>query len=194
LASRHDARAPSAVHGLLGQRTRIQRFSASTNHGSNRATLITQFDVPVRKINEVLPEIVLRCGKRNLHKRAPLWSLRFADQAQVRFTRDTIALSGITGYARANDVFPGCHASAVARHDVVQIKIASIKHLAAVLAGVLVPLEYIVTREFHFFLRQPIEHEQHDHPRDPNPERNRGDQFMVRRARRQVAPAFEIVR
>ena len=129
----------------------------------------------------MLPEIVLGRSKRDLHKGAPLWPLRFADQAHVRFTRDTIALSGITGYARANDVFPGCHASAVARHDVIQIKVAPIKDVAAILAGVLVALEHVVTRELYLFLWKPIEHQQHDDPRDPDLERNRGDRVIVGR-------------
>jgi len=142
----------------------------------------------------VFPEIVLRRSKRDLHKRAPFWPLRFADQAHVRFTREAITLTRITGDARANHVFPNCRSAPVARHDVIQIKVAPIKNVAAVLAGVLVPLEYIVTREFYFFLRKPVEHQQHDHPRDTNLKRNRGDHFMVRRVRRQVAPAVEIVR
>jgi len=142
----------------------------------------------------VLPQIVLRRGKSNLNKWPPLWPPRLTDQAHLRFAREPIALACIAGYARANHVFPRCGPAPIARHDVIQIKVAPIKEVAAVLAGILVSLEYIVTREFHFFLRQPIEHQQHDHPRDPNLEGNRRDYFMVRRVGRQVAPAFEVVR
>jgi len=49
---------------------------------------------------------------------------------------------------------------------VIEIKIAPIEELAAILASVLVSLEYVVAREFYFLLWKPIEHQQHDHPRD----------------------------
>jgi len=62
---------------------------------------------------------------------------------------------------------------------VIQIELAAIEQLAAVLAGVLVTLEYVVPGEFYFFLREPIEYEQHDHPRDANLERNGRDHFIV---------------
>jgi hypothetical protein len=123
----------------------------------------------------MLPEIVLRRGKSDLNKWPPLWPLWFTNQTHVRFAREAIAFAGVAGYARANHVFPRCHSAPIARHNVIQVKIAPIKEVTAVLAGVLVSLEYVVTREFHFFLWQAIEHEQHDHPRDTNLEGNRGD-------------------
>ncbi len=41
--------------------------------------LVAQLDVPVRQIDEVLPEVVLRSSKGNLHEGPPLWPLRFPD-------------------------------------------------------------------------------------------------------------------
>lgn len=76
----------------------------------------------------------------------------------------------------------------------IQIKFVAIEQLAAVLAGVLVSLEYIMPGEFYFLLRKPVEHQQHNHPRDPDLERNGRDYFMVGRIRGKTAPAFEIVR
>ena len=76
----------------------------------------------------------------------------------------------------------------------IQIKLATIKELAAVLAGVLVALKHVVSGEFYFLLRKPIEHEQHDHPRDLDLERDGRDHFMIGRVLRQIAPAFEVVR
>ncbi len=142
----------------------------------------------------MLPEIVLGRSKGDLDKRPPLRPLRFADQGHVCFTRKPVAFARIARDAGANHVFPCGRPAPVARHDVIQIKVAPVENLAAILAGVLVPLEYVVACEFDLFLWKPVEHEQHDHPRDTNLERNRGDRFMVRRARRQIAPAFEIVR
>ena len=132
----------------------------------NLQRLIAQFDVPVREIDEVLPEIVLGRSKGDLDKRPPLWSLRFTDQTHVRFTRKPVALARIAWDAGANHVFPSRRPAPVARHDVIQIKVTPIEEFATVLAGVLVALKHVVSGEFYFLLRKPIEHKQHDHPRD----------------------------
>ena len=50
----------------------------------------------------------------------------------------------------------------------IEIQIVAIENLAAILAGVLIPLKHIVARKFYLFLWQPIEKEQHDHARDAN--------------------------
>ena len=76
----------------------------------------------------------------------------------------------------------------------IQIKLAAIEELATVLAGVLVSLKHVVSGEFYFLLRKPIEHKQHDHPWDPDLERNGRNHFMLGRVGGQIAPAFEIVR
>ena len=171
-----------------------ERERASQTPYNSPRRLVAQFDVPVREINEVFPEIVLGRSKSDLDKRPPLRSLRFADQAHVCFTWKLVALARVAWDAGANHVFPSGRPAPVAWHDVIQIEVTPVENLAAILAGVLVPLEYVVACEFDLFLWKPVEHEQHDHPRDTNLERNRGDRFMVRRARRQIAPAFEIVR
>ena len=100
--------------------------------------LIAQFNVPVRKIDKMLPEIVLRRGKSDLDKRAPFGPLRFADQAHVGFSRKPVALPCITGDTRADHVFPGRHPAAIARHHVIEIEVATFKNFSTVLAGVLV--------------------------------------------------------
>ena len=105
----------------------------------------------------MLPEIVLRRSKRDLNKRPPLRPLRFANQAHVRFTRKPVAFACIARDAGANHVFPSRHPTPVARYNVIQVKLAAIEEMAAVLAGVLVSLKHIVPREFHFLLRKPIE-------------------------------------
>jgi len=142
----------------------------------------------------VLPEIVLGRSKRDLNKRPPLRPLRSADQAHVRLTRKPVALARIAWDAGANHIFPSRCPAPVARHDVIQIKLAAIEQLAAILAGVLVSLEYVVSGEFYFLLRKPIEHKQHDYPRDLDLERNGRNHFMIGSVRRQIAPALEIVR
>src|SRR4029453_3582207 len=115
--------------------------------------LVAQFDVPVRQINEVFPEVVLGCSKSNLDERPPFRSLRFTNQTHVRFPRKPITLSRVTRDAGANHIFPSRGAATVARDHVIQIKFATIEEVAAVLAGVLVSLKHVVPREFYFFLR-----------------------------------------
>ncbi len=51
-------------------------FNALTSRVSD---LVAQFDVPVREIDKVFPEIVLRYRKCDLNERAPLRALRFAN-------------------------------------------------------------------------------------------------------------------
>jgi hypothetical protein len=142
----------------------------------------------------VLPEIVLWRGKRDLHKRAPFGPLWLADQAHVHLSRKPIALLGITGDARAHHVFPSGCPSAVARHHVIEIQVAPIKYLAAVLAGILVAFENVVPGKLNLLFRKPIENQEYDNAWNANLERNRSDYFMVGRARRNIAPAIEIVR
>ncbi len=111
----------------------------------------------------------------------------------MRFLGEPVPFLGVTGNTGADYVFPGGGSAAVARHDMIEVQIASVKGVAAVLAGVLIPLEYVVAGKFHFLLRKAIEKEQDDHPRHSNPPRDGGYHLMFRRAGREVAPAVEIV-
>ena len=145
--------------------------------------LVAQFDVPVCQIDEVLPEIVLGRSERNLNKRPPLRSFGFANQTHVRFTRKAIAFARIARNTRANHVFPSRRPASVTRHDVIQIKLAAIETVSAILASILVSLKHVVPGEFHFLFWEAIEHKQHDYPRDPDLERDGCDQFMIGRVR-----------
>ena len=75
----------------------------------------------------------------------------------------------------------------------IQIELAAIENLAAVLAGVLVALEHVVARKFHFLLWEPIENKKHNHTWNADLKRNRRDDFVGGRVCRQTAPAFEIM-
>src|SRR5207253_10662204 len=110
--------------------------------------------------------------KGNVHKRTPLWPLRFADKMHVRFLRQSIAFACIARDARANHIFPCRRSTSFARHDMIEIQIVALKNLATILTGVLVALEDVVTRELHFLFRETIEKEQHDHAREANLPRN----------------------
>src|SRR5439155_19656824 len=99
-------------NGAAGTRATWTGSPRGRESGSERVkrptmrSSIAQLDVPVREIDKVLPQVVLRRSKGNLNKRPPFWSLGFADQAHVRFSRKSIALACIARDARANHVFP----------------------------------------------------------------------------------------
>ena len=124
----------------------------------------------------------------------PLRTLRLSNQRHVRFLRQPVALAGITWNARANDIFPRRGAATIAWNHVIEIQIGAIEEVAAILTGVLVPLENVVPRKLHFLFRQAIKKEKNDHARNPNSPGNRANEFMVWRARRKLTPAREVVR
>ncbi len=65
--------------------------------------------------------------------------------------------------------------------------------MSAILAGVFVALENVVPGKLHFLFREPIEKEQHNHPRHANPPRNCRDHFVIGRRGGEIAPTLEIV-
>ena len=140
------------------------------------------------------PAFMLWRRKGDVQERAPLRALWFANETHARFLGQPVAFARVTRNARANHVFPRRRPAAIARHDVIEIQIVAIEKLAAVLTGVLVTLENVVTRELNLLLGQPIEKEQHDHARDANLPGNRRNQFVVRRGRGEIPPTVEIMR
>jgi len=123
----------------------------------------------------------------------PLRPFRAPDQCHVRFVRQAISFSRVAGDARANHVLPRRQSAPIPRQDVIEIQVGPLKNSAAILAGVLVPLENVVPGELHFLLGQPIEQEQNNHPRHPDLPGNGGDDFVVGRGRGKIAPAIEVV-
>jgi hypothetical protein len=75
---------------------------------------------------------------------------------------------------------------------VIQVQITALKNLAAVLAGIGVPLKNIVAGEFDFLFRQPIKNQQQNHPRNPDFETNRQNTFCLRLFSRKIRPFPEI--
>ena len=66
----------------------------------------------------------------DVDERPPLRTLRFADQSHAGLMRQPVAFARVAGNARADDVFPGGGAAAVARDHVVEV----LSRSAAVLA------------------------------------------------------------
>jgi len=137
---------------------------------------------------------MLRRRKRDMDERAPLRPLRFPNQMHVCFLRKPVALTRITRNARANDIFPCRHPAAVAWDNVIEIQLVSLKNVTAILAGVSIALENVVSGKLHFLFRKTIKKEQHDHARHANLPRDGRDHFVFRRGRRKIAPTLEVVR
>ena len=104
----------------------------------------------------------------DLDERTPLRTFWFADKVHAGFLGSSVGLESIARDARAHDVLPGRRTAAIARDDVVQVQVLPIKHPSAILASVLISLEYVVASEFHFFLRQSIKEQQQNHPWNSN--------------------------
>src|SRR5436305_9005489 len=96
------------------------------------------------------PALVLRRGEGHVQEWPPFWPLRFPNQRHLSFVSEAIAFAGVTRNARADHVFPGRRPTAITRHYVIQIQIVAVERHSTVLAGVLVPLENVVTGKFHF--------------------------------------------
>src|SRR4029077_8408203 len=89
--------------------------------------IFSKLDVPVGEIDEVLPAIVLMQAEVDLDKWPPLRPLRFANEMHPRLLRRAIRFERIALDAGANNVFPGRRPAAVARNNMIEIKIVAIE-------------------------------------------------------------------
>ena len=128
--------------------------------------IFAEFDVPIGEVEEVFPAFVMGETEVDLHKGAPLRAFRLTNQVHGRFDRRFIGLAGVTGNTGADDVLPVGGTTTITGNDVIEIQVLALKNLAAVLAGVPVPLENIVPREFDFLLGESIKDDEQDHPWD----------------------------
>ena len=75
----------------------------------------------------------------------------------------------------------------------VEVQIAPIENRAAILAGVPIPLEEVVTGELDLFFRETVEAQQQNDPGYPNPEGDRAHGAIGLGIRvGQVAPLLEV--
>jgi hypothetical protein len=119
----------------------------------------------------MFPTLVLVHAEIDLYEWTPLGSLGFAHQMHPTFRWRMICFAGVAGDAGAHNVFPSRRPAAITRDYVVKIEVFSIENFAAILTGVVVPLENIVPGEFDFLFGKPVEHDQQDHPWDTYLER-----------------------
>jgi len=157
------------------------------------AYILAQFHVPVSKINEMLPAIVLVQCKVDLDEWTPLRPLRLADEMHTGLLRCAVGFARIASNARANNIFPRGRTTPVARDDVIEVQFASIESFAAILAGVLVAFEDVMPCEFDLFLGQMVIDYKQDDAWDADPERDRMDALRVRFLLGEIVPLGEIV-
>ena len=77
----------------------------------------------------------------------------------------------------------------------IEIQVASLKDVAAILAGIAVPLEDVVPGKFYFLLRKPIEKQEDDDPRNSDLPRDRIHHLMLGRGSvdGKIEPARKVV-
>ena len=92
------------------------------------AHLLTEFDIPIRDVEEVPPGIMNLCTERDLHERTPLRTLRLTDQAHSSFQRRPVGLPRVTRNAGTHDVFPGGPDRPIPRDHVVEVQVLALKH------------------------------------------------------------------
>jgi len=129
----------------------------------------------------------------DVYKGAPFRAFRFSSQTHIRLVRETVPFPSIAGNAGANDIFPSSLPSAIAREDVIQVEHFAREHPVAILTGVFIPLENIVTGEFNLFFRKPLKNEKNNDTRDANLHRNGLGHLPVGMALGKIPPAFEVV-
>ena len=184
-----------AAHRASGRRA-DRGVGGKVPGAARERTLIAQLDVPVGEIDEMPPALMLLAVERNVDKRSPFRTLRFANERHVRLVREPIAFARIARDARANDVLPRREAAFVAWQNVIEIQLLALENFSAVPTGVVVAFEDVVPGKLHFLLRQPIKKEEDDDARHPDFPRDGGDHLVLglRRGDGKVEPAREIVR
>ena len=76
----------------------------------------------------------------------------------------------------------------------IKVQLVPLENLAAILTSISVPLKDVVPGELYFLLRQSLEQQEHDYPRNANADGNRMHHFRFRIGAGKVAPASEIMR
>ena len=89
-------------------------------------------------------------------ERMPPRLFGFTQQHHVGFLRKAIPFFRVTHHTGTDHVFPSGLAPSIPWQDVIEIQFPTIWLLAAILAGMIVALKYVLAAEFHFLLGQPV--------------------------------------
>lgn len=112
------------------------------------------------------PAVIDTSCEGDVHKGAPLRSLRLLKKLHPCLVREAIPLAGIARDAGADDIFPSGLSSSVAGQHMVDIEMTAVKMLAAVLAGVFIPLKDIESCELDLLLGKAVKEAQDNDPGD----------------------------
>jgi hypothetical protein len=155
--------------------------------------ILSEFDVPIREVEEVFPTVVVGETEVDLDEGAPLGSFGFANELEAGLVRGAVGLVGVAGDAGADDVLPGSRAAAVAGDDVVEVEVFAVEGAAAVLACVFVAFEDVVPGERDFLLGETVEDQEENDTGDADLEGDGVDRLLVGDALREVTPFGEAV-
>lgn len=108
------------------------------------------------------PTLINSAREGDVHKGPPFGTLWLFEKLHSGLVREAVPFACVARDAGADDIFPSCLASAIARKDMIDIQARPIKEGSAVLAGVLVSLEHIQPRELDLFFRESIEEAEDD--------------------------------
>ena len=133
---------------------------------------LAQLHIPVGQIDEVTPAVIDSAGEGDVDERAPLGPLRLPEQLHPCLVGKAVSLARVAGNAGTDNIFPSGLSTAVARKDMVDVEIRPVEVNAAILTGVFVALEDVVSRELDFFFWKPVKKTKNDDPGNPDFQRD----------------------
>lgn len=130
---------------------------------------VAELHVPIGKVDEMTPTVIDAAGERDVYKGAPFGALRLFKKLHPRFMWKSVALAGVAWDAGTHNVFPCSLTTAVTRKHMVDIQVASVEEISAVLASVPITLKHIQPCEFDFFFRETVKQGENDDSWDTDP-------------------------
>ena len=114
-----------------------------------------------------------------LHHRPPFRALRLAEQTHIRLMRSSIGFLCVALDAGTNNVIPIRRSAHVSWNNVIEIHLAPLEPLAAILASVLVPLIDVMAGKLDVLANDAIKQQQQNDPRNPELNRGSSDNFVA---------------
>ena len=105
----------------------------------------------------MFPAIVGDGADGDVDEWTPLRTLRLLDEVHAGLGRRAVGFARVARDTGADDVLPRGRPSTISRDDVVEVQLAAVETLAAILAHIVVALENVVARELHFLVRKAVE-------------------------------------
>ena len=118
---------------------------------------------------------------------------RPTNQRHACLSRCAIAFAHVAFYAGQHEVFPGVIAPSGSRDDMVDGELGFRELARTVLTRVLVALEYVPSRETHFFVEKPVEAVEQDDLGNADLERGRVEEAAFGPELGQLTPVLEVV-